>query len=350
MCMSIKNTILSKSNYISKQFKNANLLNKINSNKKLKIPQTPPDCDTVKLSSKDKKLMAKMDFSYKASSGLDYKDSIFGSGRVYMSFLRTISRCFSSMFNKKVSYEDAVDKMNAYQKLSYIKDPKEFCQKAFEQVKSDFGYKNIDIPLKFENRTELNANQNASWNFADCFMTLYNDFSQKMDGNRKAEIIEYLIHEFKHVKQTEMSYRTSPEKYMDAMSENYQRRIVGNLLEQPKESQEVMAQSTGQSLEDFQKMLKELGLKEKVDYTMVLDGKKYSLNREKVKACLDKTFGNLKPYRKGTAGYQRGLHFIEGTKSYIPASIDAEKYKKGILEKDAFKTKHKWESILDLTG
>ena len=350
MCMSIKNTILSKSNYISKQFKNTNLLNKINSNKKFKIPQTPPDCDTVKLSSKDKKLMAKMDFSYKASSGLDYKDSIFGSGRVYMSFLRTISRCFSSMFNKKVSYEDAVDKMNAYQKLSYIKDPKEFCQKAFEQVKSDFGYKDIDIPLKFENKTGVNANHNASWNSAYCFMTLYNDFSKKMDGIRKAEIIEYLIHEFRHVKQTEMSYRTSPEKFLDAMSENFQRRIVGSLLEQPEDSQKLMAQSIGKSLEDFQKMLKELGLKEKVDYTMVLDGKSQSLNRQNTKANLDKTFGSLKPFHTGSVKYQRGLNFIEGERTYILASIDVDKYKKGILEKDAYSTEHKWHSIIDYTG
>ncbi len=348
--MSIKNTSFLHRNYIAKQFKSANLLDKIKSNHNIKPVQTLLDRDTAKLSYEERKILAKANYCYDASSGLEYSDSIFDKGRARMPFIRTISRCFSSILGKKVSYEDAVDKMNAYQKLSYIKDPKEFCQKAFEQVKSDFGYKDIDIPLKFENKTGVNANHNASWNSAYCFMTLYNDFSKKMNGIRKAEIIEYLIHEFKHVKQTEMSYRTSPEKFLDAMSENFQRRIVGSLLEQPEDSQKLMAQSIGKSLEDFQKMLKELGLKEKVDYTMVLDGKSQSLNRQNTKANLDKTFGSLKPFHTGSVKYQRGLNFIEGERTYILASIDVDKYKKGILEKDAYSTEHKWHSIIDYTG
>ena len=348
--MSIKNTSFLHRNYIAKQFKNTNLLDKMKSNHNIKSVQTSLDRDTAKLSYKERQILAKANYCYDASSGLEYSDSIFDKGRVRMPFIRTISHCLSSILGKKVSYEEAVDKMNAYQKLSYIKDPKEFCQKAFELVKSDFGYKDIDIPLKFENKTGANANHNASWNNECCFITLYNDFSKRMDGIRKAKIIEYLIHEFRHVKQTEMSYRTSPEKFLDAISDNYQRRIVGCLLEQPEESQKLMAQSIGKTLEDFQQTLKEMGLKEKIDYTMVLDGKRQSLNRQYVKANLDKTFGSLKPFHTGSVKYQRGLNFIEGERTYIPASIDIDKYKKGKLERDAYSTENKWHSIIDYTG
>ena len=229
--------------------------------------------------------------------------------------------------------------------IFYI-EPKTFCLKAFNQIKKDFGYKDLNIPLKFAHQ---HASNNASWNPTQCVVTIYTNLAEKLDGNKKSNIIEYILHEFRHIRQTEMAYRTSPEKLLDAFEEDYQRRIVGNILNQPKESLKKMAEDTNKSLEEFQKMLKELGLREKVDYTMFINGKEMVFDRANAKENLDKTFGKLKPFKENSIKYQHGLNYIKGEATYIPVSIDREAYKNGILEKDAYKSGDKWHSILDIT-
>ena len=86
------------------------------------------------------------------------------------------------------------------------------------------------------------ASNNASWNPTQCVVTIYTNLAEKLDGNKKSNIIEYILHEFRHIRQTEMAYRTSPEKLLNALEEDYQRRIVGNILNQPKESLKKMAE------------------------------------------------------------------------------------------------------------
>jgi len=340
MCMAIRNT---RSLY-AKQFKKISLLDKMKSNSGLK-PVQDSIKDTVTISSKDKKILAKADFVHNASTGLDYYDSIFGDFGPNMPFIRTMARCFSSIFCKKISLEETVEKMNAYQKLSYIKDPKEFCQKAFEQIKNDFGYKDIDIPLVVEEHGDCNA----AWDLGNCIMTLYTDISQKFDGLKKADIIEYLIHEFRHVRQTEMAYRTSPEKLLNALDNHYSRNIISDLLAQPQEVLGAMARCFGKSLEDFQKMLKDLGLREKMDFKLFINEKNEIFDKENVRANLDRVFGKLKPFRKGSVKYQKGLNYIEGERTYIPYSIDKDRYRKGKLEKEAFDTEQKWRSVVNMT-
>lgn len=340
MCMAIKNTRL----FYAKQFKKKSLLEKIKSNQNLKRKQECIQGDTVTISSKEKRILAKANYTLDEAS-INNEDSIFGNRPPKMPYIKIFSKCFSAIFCKKVSIEKAIETMNLYQKLSYIKDPKEFCQKAFEQIKNDFGYKNIDIPLVFE---ESGASD-AAWNPVYCVMNLYTDISQKFDGLEKANIIEYLIHEFRHVRQTEMSYRTSPEKFLDAIAEDYPRRIVGDLLAQPSEAIEKMAQGTGKSIVDFQNMLRNLGLREKIDYKIFLNGKEQIFDKESARVNLDRVFGKLKPFRKGSVKYQKGLNYIEGERTYMPYNIDKDRYKNGILEKDAFKTEQQWRSIVEFT-
>ncbi len=338
--MPIKNTRL----LYSKQFKTISLLEKIKSNQNLKIKQSSLIGDTVKISSKDKKILAKANFSQDDTS-ISYKDSIFGKAQPCMLVLRSMSRCFSSIFCKKFSIENTIEKLNSYQKLSYIKDTNEFCQKAFEQIKKDFGYKDINIPLVLDKY----STSNAGWELTNCVMHLCADTTSKLDGSKKADIIEYLIHEFIHVKQTEMSYRASLDKYLDAIAENYPRRIVGNLLAQPNETLAEIAKSTGQSLENLQKVLRSCGLRDKVDFSVSFGGKEQIFDKETAKINLDRVFGHLKPFRKGSVKYQKSLNYIEGARTYIPHSIDKDRYERGILEKEAFKSGRRWRSIVALT-
>lgn len=326
--MAIKNTHLS---YV-KPFKTVSLLEKIKSNQSLKRKQTSV------------KVLANANFT-PDESRINYKNSILGKREPNMSFIRIIAQCFSAIFCKKVSIEKAIEAMNLYQKLSYIKEPKEFCQKAFEQIKKDFGYENMDIPLVFGKP----GSTNAAWDPVNCVMNLYTDISSDFDGLKKADIIEYLIHEFRHVRQTEMAYRTSPAKFLDAIGEDFPRRVVGKLLEQPQETLVEMAQNLGKSLQDFQKILRDIGLREIVDFKISFDGKEQVFDKENARVNLDRVFGKLKTFRKGSVKYQIGLNYIEGERMYIPYSIDKDRYKNGILEKDAYKTQQKWRSIVDMT-
>lgn len=329
----------------AKPLKKINLLDKIKSNQSLKRKQSPFIEDIVTISAKDKKILANAKFTHDKAS-ISYENSIFGKRPANMLFLKSMARCFSSIFCKKVSVENTVDKMNAYQKLSYITDPKEFCQKAFEQIKKDFGYNDIDIPLIFK-APEYSY---AGWNLVNCVMEIYIDLSSHLDGLKKADIIEYLIHEFRHVRQAEMSYRTSPEKFLNAIAENFPRRVMGNLLALPQETLIKLAKDSNKSLEDLIKILRDYGLREKIDFKISSDdGKELIFDKESTKINLDRVFGKLNPFRKGSVKYQKGLNYIEGARTYMPGSIDKDRYKNGILEKDAFKTGKKWRSIVELT-
>lgn len=344
--MSIKkiNLLPHKNNYFQKQIKKPTLSDKFK--QKLSKPEQTSVLDnSEKLSTKDRKALSLAHFTC-TDTNIDYYNSIFGRSKPQnIGLARTLMRCLSSILSQKLSLEDSIKKLNTYQELAKINCTKTFCLKAFKQIKKDFGYKDLNIPLKFAKHTS----NNAAWNPTQCVVTIYTNLAEKLDGNKKSNIIEYILHEFRHIRQTEMAYRTSPEKLLNAFEEDYQRRIVGNILNQPKESLKKMAEGTNKSLEEFQKMLKELGLREKVDYTMFINGKEQVFDRAKAKENLDKTFGKLKPFKENSIKYQYGLNYIKGEATYIPVSIDREAYKNGILEKDAYKSGDKWHSILDIT-
>lgn len=329
----------------AKPLKKINLLDKIKSNQSLKRKQSSLTEDVVTISAQDRKILTKANFSQDETS-ISYEDSIFGKRKPSINIIKSLSRYFSYMFCKKVSIENTVDKMNSYQKLSYITDPKEFCQKAFQQIKKDFGYESIDIPLVFRESKTCDA----GWNLANCVIEIYTDISSPLNGLKKADIIENLIHEFRHVRQTEMSYRTSPEKFLNAIEENFPRRVVGNLLELPQETLAKIAKSSGISLEDLKKILMDCGSREKVDFKISSDDRNGIIfDKKNAKKNLDRVFGQLKPFRKGSVKYQRGLNYIEGERSYIPYSIDKDRYKSGTLEKDAFKSGKNWRFIVEST-
>ncbi len=344
--MSIKkiNVLPHKNNYFTKQIKKTTLSDKFK--QKLSKPeQTSVLDDSEKLSAKDRKALSLAHFTC-TDTNIDYYNSIFGRSKLRsIGLARMLMRCLSSIFCQKLSLEDAIKKLNTYQELAKINCTKTFCLKAFNQIKKDFGYKDLNIPLKFAKHTS----NNAAWNPTTCNVTIYTNLAEKLDGNKKINIIEYLLHEFRHVRQTEMAYRTSPEKLLNAFEEDFPRRLVGTTLEQPKATLKKVATGMNKTLEELKNMLKELGLQEKVDYKLFINGKEQVFDRANAKENLDKTFGKLKPFRENSIKYQHGLNYIKGEATYIPASIDIEAYKNGILEKDAYKSGDKWRSILDIT-
>lgn len=349
--MSIKkiNLLPHKNNYFQKQIKKTTLSDKFK--QKLSKPeQTSVLDDFEKLSAKDRKALSLAHFTC-TDTNIDYYNSIFGRSKPRNIVLaRMLMRCLSSIFSQKLSLEETIKKLNTYQELAKINCTKTFCLKAFKQIKKDFGYKDLDIPLKFATQPKTNnTSWNAAWNPTTCKVTIYTNLAEKLDGIKKSNIIEYLLHEFRHIRQTEMAYRTSPEKLLNAFEEDFPRRLVGTTLEQPKEILKKVAEGTNKSLKEFQKKLKELGLQEKVDYKLFINGKEQIFDRAKTKENLDRTFGKLKPFRKNSIKYQYGLNYIKGEATYIPASIDREAYRNGILEKDAFKSGDKWQSIIGIT-
>lgn len=345
--MSIKkiNLLPHKNNYFQKQIKKPTLSDKFK--QKLSKPEQTSVLDnSEKLSTKDRKALSLAHFTC-TDTNIDYYNSIFGRSKPQnIGLARTLMRCLSSILNQKLSLEDSIKKLNTYQELAKINCTKTFCLKAFNQIKKDFGYKDLNIPLKFAHQ---HASNNASWNPTQCVVTIYTNLAERLDGNKKSNIIEYILHEFRHIRQTEMAYRTSPEKLLNALEEDLPRRLVGTTLEQPKETLKKVAAGMNKTLEELQNMLKELGLQKKVDYKLFINGKEQVFDRAKAKENLDKTFGKLKPFKENSIKYQYGLNYIKGEATYIPVSIDREAYKNGILEKDAYTSGDKWHSILDIT-
>lgn len=254
--------------------------------------------------------------------------------------LEKIAKNFSEIFRRDVSKEEAQKLVSEYKELLKIENTEEFCKNAFEKVKKDYGYANLNIPLIIRKKTSGCA---AAWAKNTGEVIIYQDLSKSLDNYSRKSILRDLIHEFQHAKQTEISYRTSPEKLLDSMESNHPRQAIGNLLSLPEKQQKAFAEQMNMTLDDFIKSLKEEGLKEKPD--ILLNNPKWIFKRAEAKNRLDELFGSMPKYSKGSKEYELGMKYIEAERNYIPSSIDKVKYKENMLEADAYATGPQWSII-----
>ena len=264
--------------------------------------------------------------------------------------IEKVAKNFSEIFRRDISKDEAEKLVKKYDELLNIKDTEEFCKKAFEEVKKDYGYKNIPIKLEINKVKDFYGAGDAAWNSESGIISinlLTDKFTEKVfEKNRRGRKCELqkIIHEFQHVKQDEIAYRTSRNDIAMAIHEtrgNLQnlKANAQSLLNGKKYKLEQEANKMNISVEELRKRL-ERAIKN-------IDDKKYGnipFDKDK-RIVLDDFFENLPKFDKSSNEYKLGLKYIDNTKNYIKAANNRKGYHSQILENEAENSEKIFEEI-----
>lgn len=228
-----------------------------------------------------------------------------------VSFEKIQKNLIELLHKKELSKEETNAILKKYKEIYRIKDKKQYITELFEQVKKDFGYSNKNIFLELKDE---------KMEFTDIFKHKgvggFQPGTGKMHFNtalNKKEIFISMFHEFTHVKQHEIAFRT-----------------------------------IGAKERTFQKYINEV--KE-------TDPKMYNKNKNEVirlvKNKINKIFekkkliyGDLPKFKEGSAEAILGKKYIDAGLNYIQAEDNVKKYKNNLLEQGAYKTEPLAKEIL----
>jgi len=308
--------------------------------------------DTVDISSKQKK---KEDMS----TGMKLLLGIGGTGIALYGILVThraltkpslekLQKEFKEIFRRDVSIEEITEMLKKYQDLLNIKDEKEFCQKAFEQVKNDYGYADANIQLVLDESTDgiLGGGWHSSGNdFRIYYKNILEHNGNIFNRQTKSNILGTLFHEFQHVKQTEYCIRTDIDKYVNSIKNDnvLNQTYITNLNEllQSKERIAEVAKQKNMTEEQLINAAKqELDILKTKGYQAIPDyAKIVNAQIDTIKNRLNELFGKYEKFKIGSEEYKLGEQYTKNYGNYVEAQKDRanKEYMTQIIEKEAFK-------------
>ena len=317
-------------------------------NKSVALPAQKPDTVEISAGKKKKEGM---------STGMKWLLGISGGAAVVYAGLvghRAISRPtlevlqkdFSEIFRRNVSKEEIPEMLNGYRNILKIKNDKEFCEKAFEQVKKDYGYKDTDINLILDD--SVNGILGGGWHTGSCqFFLYYKNAIQKLNGgvfntDAKRDFLSLLFHEFQHVKQTEYCVRTNFEEYIKALTKEstINKNYINGLnavLQNPLQIMQIAAQKKMTKDEVISQINKELDILKTKGYKAMPDyvaetNRQIKMLRQK----MEDIFGKLEKFKPGDKEYEQGEKYIKNFDDYIePTLFNITEYQNQLVEKEA---------------
>ena len=111
----------------------------------------------------------------------------------------TVQKNFSEIFGKDFSKEETTQLIEKYKSICKNNDSETYLKELFKQVKKDMGYGDIDIEFGTKLKDGVNGNCNVYTKSIDV----------RWQGKEKS--FDTMIHEFRHYKQHELTYRAEPE-------------------------------------------------------------------------------------------------------------------------------------------
>lgn len=260
--------------------------------------------------------------------------------------LEKVAKNFSKIFRRDVSKEEAEKLVSNYKEILNIEDTEEFIKKAFEQVKKDYGYEKVPIKLDIKKVTST-LKDKAGWHPFSGNIQIELEMNKtgnlrKINKYSKKSIIESMIHEFQHVKQDEISYRTASEEFIEALRNRQSKDNIvfrfENILKDNKKLPE-LAREKNKTVEEYKKYLEECinRLKNQKETTANIDK-----NEETI---LDEIFKGFPKLNKESKEYELGQKYIQNSKNYITPDVDPVGYEKQLLEAEAYGTEPKFEEI-----
>lgn len=228
--------------------------------------------------------------------------------RIGLTGLDKIHQNLSRIFEKirPVSKAEAEAMARRYQEILKTEDHTEYITKLFEQVKQDFGYgENKNIFLKI--------NDDPKCRYLGCFYRYSGELSIKKHIDRES-ILNAMFHEFTHVKQEEIMLRTkgAKEKYAEMHFEDWQEQIPNN---NPEDSLK-FAQKHADDIFGQRRML----------------------------------FGDLPEFPEESILNIWGKQYVEADFNYLDDSINHNRYRKNLLEQEAYRNGELAKEIFDSIG
>lgn len=266
--------------------------------------------------------------------------------------IEKVAQNFSEIFRRDVSKEEAQKMVKEYKDVFTTKEKDDFVKKIFEQIKKDYGYQDKKLPLKLENLGGEDKNGRivyAHWNpfFSNIAMNteVLKNMPQKLTKKNQNTICDYLIHEFQHVKQSEIAYRTNPKRYLNHISND--KSAGDSLLFYLKNAQDWFIKeftehnhlfNSEKDVKEFiRKAIPKLEKNEFSDDKTILEICREIKKGKHKKA--EVVFKDFETFKINDLNYKKGLEYLKAEECYTNA--DYEKYSNSLLEKEAYGTADK---------
>ena len=324
--------------------------------------ETPPDTFELSAESKIRKNKEKgMSTGLKWLLGIGVTaaavyGAVVGHRALTKPSIEKVAKNFSEIFRRDVSKEEAQKLVSNYKEIFKIDNPDEFCNKLFKQVKKDYGYEKLDIPLEINYLTDsslraaLDRLELGSWSAAEGVLRLNLGVTKNkpLTSHLKEELMNTLMHEFQHAKQTEIAYRTSAEKLLDAMQKCREKldmkEYIENILKDKSELRNI-ARKENRTVEEVTKEFQHLLEICEKNKDELLKVQKDSFDKEKTNTVLKKLFGNMPKLEKESKEYELGMKYIDNKANYVQPTVNDSKYREQIIEKEAFGVEDKFDQI-----
>ena len=256
--------------------------------------------------------------------------------------IEKVAQNFSEIFRRDVSKDEAQKMADRYKEILKESDVDSLCSKLFNQVKKDYGYENINIKLDIDKITEEARKKEAGggWILNKARVTLrpYCVNGQKMTASDKKQILNTLMHEFQHVKQAEIAYRTNAEKYIQIIRKNNEL-PTGDKLKKELEEMKAILKDDGR-LKTWARERNQTVEQLKTDINKALNNKDYSafinFNEKECRQNLENLFGKYPKLKINSEEYKKGEKYLENEANYISAYDNETGYLEQILEKEAY--------------
>ena len=308
--------------------------------------------DTVEISPENKKKKEGMSDGLKlllgiGGGGLALYGALVTHRAVTKPSLEALQKDFKEIFRRDVSIDEVPEMLKKYQEILKIKDEKEFCQKAFEQVKKDYGYGDLNINLALDESTGgvLGGGWHSSGqDFRIFYKNIIKHHNDIFNRQTRASILGTFFHEFQHVKQTEYCVRTDLEKYVqaikrdDVINQNYINGIEQILKDNAKlyllaSQKHLTTAEVITKLNQELNILRTQGYKAMPDYVAEIDKQ---INT--IRTRLNELFGKYEKFKPESEEYKLGEKYTNNYGNYIEAQKDSanEEYRAQPIEKEAF--------------
>lgn len=259
----------------------------------------------------------------------------------------------SGIFRRNLTKEETSTIAKRYKELFKIDNCDEFCKKMYEQVKKDYGYEKLNIPLEIvkADNSELYL-QTGSWSAEKGMLRIIpaKPLNANLSMKEKKKIFKTYLHEFQHVKQTELAYRADENAYINALKEHYKKlNSASKVIERAKEllnnrtKLETYARKNGETVEASRKTLERI-LKSETDNTIQLNIPQF--DETSVRNRFKSWFGGMPKIEPGTEEYGLAQKYINDERNYISASVNLKKYKTQTTEAEAYKAAKRGERVL----
>lgn len=234
---------------------------------------------------------------------------IHNNNAAYKKKIRDTQALLKEIFFKDFSINDTKSFIQKHHELTKIKDNSEYYTKLFEQLKTDFQVENKNLALKILEKP-IPVSEGVYQGYTEALTreigTVFSD--------KRITTIKNLFHEFRHVKQNELMYKTDSARLIKSK--------VAELEKSNNASWKEILNNYGGDKVKARKFV-----------------------QNEVEQVYKENWRHLNPIDKASKDYQLGIKYLENEENRIPPG---EKYYEQILEKEAKAVEDAVEKLFEL--